>query len=138
VLAILLQSCGEPVNLTELRSCGFSLADLRLAGFSDGSVSEANRLLRSSISVGDLGLLPQTKPNSRMIYGTKEALKSLPLNHPLRLMTPLIRGHTDYNVFPDLPKKTSLVSAGNSIVITDAKIQEAVRRDIEGPDDQGE
>jgi Ca2+-binding EF-hand superfamily protein len=105
------------VNLVELRSCGFSLADLRLAGFSDGSVSEANRTLRSSISVGNLALLPQCNPmSSRMIYGPKDALKSLPVTHPLRLMTPLIRGHTDWNVFPDPPRKPSLAAAGASML----------------------
>jgi len=104
------------VNLTDLRSCGFSLADLRIAGFSDASVSEANRMIRTSISVGNLGLLPQRNPTSvRVIYGSKDALPSLleNPNHKLRLMTPLIREHTDWNVFPDRPKssqKPSLLS----------------------------
>jgi len=110
------------VNLTELRSSGFSLADLRLAGFSDSSVSEANRTLRSSVSVGNLGLLPQCNPKiARKIYGPKDMLKSLPTNHPLRVMTPLVREHTDWNIdhFPQKPKKPltgSLTAAGANIM----------------------
>lgn len=101
------------VNLTQLRGCGFSLVDLRLAGFSDASVAEANRALRSSVSVGNLSLLAQCNPMSaRTVYGPKDALKTLPTHHPLRLMTPLIRSHTDWNVFPEPPKsKLSVVGA---------------------------
>lgn len=105
------------VNLTELRGAGFSLAELRVAGFSDGSVSEANCALRSSISVGNLALLSQCNPTAeRKIYGQKDALKTLPVTHPLRLMTPLIREHTDWNVFPDKPQKRTLAAAGASLM----------------------
>jgi Ca2+-binding EF-hand superfamily protein len=108
------------VNLTDLRGCGYSLADLRLAGFSDGSVSEANRAVRSTMSVGNLGLLPLHNPAlPRKIYGPKDMLKSLPVNHPLRVMTPLVREHTDWNFknhFPDAPKKSSLSALGASII----------------------
>lgn len=107
------------VNLTELRGCGFSLADLRIAGFSDGSVSEANRAVRSTMSVGSLELLPQCNPtHARKIYGPKDLLKTLPVNHPLRVMTPLVREHTDWNVFPDPPQKQkkALITAGASVI----------------------
>jgi Ca2+-binding EF-hand superfamily protein/ribosomal protein L13E len=105
------------VHLTELRGAGFSLSDLRVAGFSDGAVAEANRMLRSSISVGNLGFLPQCNPVvARTIYGTKDFCKSLPVTHPLRMMTPLIRQHTDFNVFPDPPQKKSLAFAGANML----------------------
>lgn len=107
------------VNLTELRSCGYSLADLRLAGFSDGSLSEANRTIRSTMCVGNLNLLPQCNPiSSRKVYGPKDILKTLPGCHPLRVMTPLVREHTDFNVFPDPPgaSKKSLAAAGASVI----------------------
>merc|ERR1712048_565098 len=107
------------VNLTELRGCGYSLADLRLAGFSDGSVSEANRALRSSISVGNLAFLPQINPSSGRTVYPKDTLTNLPLRHPLRLMTPMIREHTDLNVFPSPPatyaEKRQLLAAGASV-----------------------
>jgi len=108
------------VNLTELRSCGYSLADLRLAGFSDGSVSEVNRTLRNNISAGNLGLLPQCNPSSVRTVYPKDTLNHLPLRHPLRQMTPMIREHTDWNVFPPVPQshaqKLHLLHAGASVV----------------------
>jgi len=116
------------VNLTELRGCGFSLTDLRLAGFSDGAVSEVNRLLRNSISVGNLAMLPQRNPmTARTIY-PKDTLKHLPVNHPLRLMTPMIREHTDWNP----PQKKSLVSAGASVVSSMNHTRQSMRPAIEG------
>lgn len=108
------------VNLTELRSCGYSLADLRLAGFSDGSVSEVNRTLRSTISRGDFGVLPQCNPSSVRTVYPKDLVNHLPLRHPLRQMTPMIREHTDWNVFPPVPQghaqKLHLLHAGASVV----------------------
>jgi Ca2+-binding EF-hand superfamily protein len=122
------------VTLSELRSCGYSLADLRLAGFSDGAVSEVNRKLRSTISVGNLGLLPQCNPSYVRTVYPKDTLSNLPLRHPLRQMTPMIREHTDWNVIPPVPATHAqrlqvLQAAGASIVGTSGLSSELVDED---------
>jgi len=125
------------VKCTELRACGYSLADLRLAGFSDGAVAETNRLLRTFISCGNLSLLPQNNPSSpRTMLGTGETLKALPFNHPLRLMTPLIREHTDWNGPEGQRKaKSSLGAAGASIVTKLTVEEETTQVAIDEDDD---
>eukprot|EP00933_Yihiella_yeosuensis_P039919 TRINITY_DN34098_c0_g1_i1.p1 TRINITY_DN34098_c0_g1~~TRINITY_DN34098_c0_g1_i1.p1 ORF type:complete len:508 (+),score=100.63 TRINITY_DN34098_c0_g1_i1:72-1595(+) len=107
---------GVPV--VELRSCGYSLADLRNAGFSAGALSEVNRKMHSSLSAGDLSILPQRCPfkmplkkdpqvlssagfqiaaNSSKEFPPAPQQPSLPKLEPaVRCMTPLIREHTDW------------------------------------------
>jgi Ca2+-binding EF-hand superfamily protein/ribosomal protein L13E len=90
------------VSAQELRRCGFSLADLRIAGFSGTTVQAANKMLKNSLSAGDLSDLPQQRPyETRMSQTFPQFEQGVPCRfgnlQPLRQMTPMIREHTDWN-----------------------------------------
>lgn len=90
------------VGLMELRVAGFSLAELRLAGFSEAALFEANRSLHSSLSAGDLSVLPQCCPRSQLSKGAALSSAGFQIvKAPFgkvapRQMTPMIREHTDW------------------------------------------
>mmetsp|Transcript_67818 Transcript_67818/g.201812 ORF Transcript_67818/g.201812 Transcript_67818/m.201812 type:complete len:453 (+) Transcript_67818:144-1502(+) len=123
------------VGVCELRNCGFSLSDLRNAGFSDMSLGQANRVVHNCLSLGDLSVLPQRRPNSPQVLPEfsrgASSRGTRPMSHirprtgtsgvtplpcpwqlPPRQMTPKIREHTDWR--PRL-NRTQLVTASGPV-----------------------
>mmetsp|Transcript_73785 Transcript_73785/g.171120 ORF Transcript_73785/g.171120 Transcript_73785/m.171120 type:complete len:434 (-) Transcript_73785:112-1413(-) len=95
------------VGLNKLRSCGFSLTDLRNAGFSDVALAEANRSLHTSLSSGDLSVLPQQRPRSKLAPLEPLPARRRSVGAPQRTMTPQIREHTDWR--PRLSRNKQLL-----------------------------
>ena len=88
------------MGANELRAAGFSLAELRLAGFSHAVLAQTNKVLRSYICRGNWSILPQLNPRC-----DPKRMKSVPAFVKLwsgtcaqvpKQMTPRIREHTDY------------------------------------------
>mmetsp|Transcript_16839 Transcript_16839/g.37777 ORF Transcript_16839/g.37777 Transcript_16839/m.37777 type:complete len:503 (+) Transcript_16839:2370-3878(+) len=75
----------------ELRRCGFSLPDLRRAGFSDPTLTEVNRTLHASMSVGDASILPQRRAPKAAAPADGSCTEG---EH--RPLTSWIRSHTDW------------------------------------------
>mmetsp|Transcript_56012 Transcript_56012/g.173936 ORF Transcript_56012/g.173936 Transcript_56012/m.173936 type:complete len:444 (+) Transcript_56012:82-1413(+) len=113
------------VGVGELRSCGFSLADLRNAGFSDVALAETNRSLRSSLSMGDLSVLPQQRPRTKLeplpgkgrsgsvLVSQLQIPAPCPWTIPPRQMTPQIREHTDWR--PKLSRNKFAATSGTAV-----------------------
>lgn len=115
------------LGVPSLRACGYSLTELRLAGFSDVVLAEANKLLWSALSNGDLTSLPQQRPSHSPCEGGSGAgdgfSKGISWGKlPPRPMTNMIRAHTDFrpkvSQFARYNSSNRMSLAANAILLT--------------------
>lgn len=98
------------MGASALRAAGYSLAELRNAGYSAAALLKANRLLRNSLSSGDLSLLARQRPFvvSSEAFERGFAFRPTKLTAAPRPLTPCIRDHVDWRpVFKRRPPPTT-------------------------------
>mmetsp|Transcript_31983 Transcript_31983/g.68101 ORF Transcript_31983/g.68101 Transcript_31983/m.68101 type:complete len:458 (+) Transcript_31983:101-1474(+) len=126
-----LRRCG--LGASELRKSGFGLAELRNAGFSDSVLWTANRAIGTSLSTGDLTVLPATmRP-----VGEKAHLQHTPSLPQIgaRLSTPMIREHVDWR--PALSRKFAARRSTVDVNIPKGEMSNSLRLPVQARDHEG-